>query len=151
MEGQTQTVAWNNNLPPFKCGKLISLYVISSLFFSPVLFGQFVLFQTSLNDVVEIYDGPTQQNTLLSSLSGSHSGKDRWTAGQIDNLSHNYLSFFFRSCRSSFDSVSLSLGESLPLSSGNQITIKFTTVGPETAKGFHFVYQGQPITSSQSY
>uniref|UniRef100_A0AAX7TAX1 CUB and Sushi multiple domains 3a n=1 Tax=Astatotilapia calliptera TaxID=8154 RepID=A0AAX7TAX1_ASTCA len=41
-----------------------------------VLFGQFVLFQTSLNDVVEIYDGPTQQNTLLSSLSGSHSGKD---------------------------------------------------------------------------
>uniref|UniRef100_A0A672ZAZ8 CUB and Sushi multiple domains 3a n=1 Tax=Sphaeramia orbicularis TaxID=375764 RepID=A0A672ZAZ8_9TELE len=39
-----------------------------------VLFGQFVLFQTSLNDVVEIYDGPTQQNTLLSSLSGSHSG-----------------------------------------------------------------------------
>uniref|UniRef100_A0A3Q3J783 CUB and Sushi multiple domains 3a n=1 Tax=Monopterus albus TaxID=43700 RepID=A0A3Q3J783_MONAL len=41
-----------------------------------VLFGQFVLFQTSLNDVAEIYDGPTQQNTLLSSLSGSHSGKD---------------------------------------------------------------------------
>ncbi|XP_070403954.1 CUB and sushi domain-containing protein 3-like, partial [Nothobranchius furzeri] len=77
-----------------------------------VLFGQFVLFQTSLNDVVEIYDGPTQQNTLLSSLSGSHSG------------------------------------ESLPLSSGNQITIKFTIVGPETAKGFHFVYQAVPRTSS---
>lgn len=36
-----------------------------------------------------------------------------------------------------------STGESLPLSTGNQITIKFTTVGPETAKGFHFVYQGQ--------
>uniref|UniRef100_A0A8C9X3Z4 CUB and Sushi multiple domains 3 n=1 Tax=Sander lucioperca TaxID=283035 RepID=A0A8C9X3Z4_SANLU len=77
-----------------------------------VLFGQFVLFQTSLNDVVEIYNGPTQQNTLLSSLSGSHSG------------------------------------ESLPLSSGNQITVKFTTVGPETAKGFHFVYQAVPRTSS---
>ncbi|KAM8884121.1 CUB and sushi domain-containing protein 3-like isoform 1-T1 [Synchiropus picturatus] len=77
-----------------------------------VLFGQFVLFQTSLNDVVEIYDGPTQQNTLLSSLSGSHSG------------------------------------ESLPLSTGNQITIKFTTVGPDTAKGFHFVYQAVPRTSS---
>ena len=44
-------------------------------------------------------------------------------------------------------SLFLSLGESLPLSSGNQITIKFTTVGPETAKGFHFVYQGMPITS----
>ncbi|XP_047200285.1 CUB and sushi domain-containing protein 3 [Hippoglossus stenolepis] len=77
-----------------------------------VLFGQFVMFQTSLNDVVEIYDGPTQQNTLLSSLSGSHSG------------------------------------ESLPLSSANQITVKFTTVGSETAKGFHFVYQAVPRTSS---
>ncbi|MCJ8746358.1 hypothetical protein PDJAM_G00140860, partial [Pangasius djambal] len=77
-----------------------------------VLFGQFVLFQTSLNDVVDIYDGPTQQSPLLSSLSGSHSG------------------------------------ESLPLSTGNQITIKFTTVGPETAKGFHFVYQAVPRTSA---
>lgn len=38
------------------------------------------------------------------------------------------------------------LGESLPLSTGNQITIKFTTVGPETAKGFHFVYQGRSLT-----
>ncbi|KAM6972968.1 CUB and sushi domain-containing protein 3-like [Aplochiton taeniatus] len=77
-----------------------------------VLFGQFVLFQTSLNDVVDVYDGPTQQAPLLSSLSGSHSG------------------------------------ESLPLSTGNQITIKFTTVGIETAKGFHFVYQAVPRTSS---
>ncbi|TSK31354.1 CUB and sushi domain-containing protein 3 [Bagarius yarrelli] len=77
-----------------------------------VLFGQFVLFQTSLNDVVDIYDGPTQQSPLLSSLSGSHSG------------------------------------ESLPLSTGNQITIKFSTVGPETAKGFHFVYQAVPRTSA---
>ncbi|KAJ8267678.1 hypothetical protein COCON_G00128500 [Conger conger] len=77
-----------------------------------VLFGQFVLFQTSLNDVVDIYDGPTQQSPLLSSLSGSHSG------------------------------------ESLPLSTGNQITIKFITVGPETAKGFHFVYQAVPRTSA---
>lgn len=33
-------------------------------------------------------------------------------------------------------------GEPLPLSSGNEITIKFTTEGPNTAKGFHFVYQG---------
>lgn len=52
----------------------LSLCVFSS-FVAVVLFGQFVLFQTSLNDVVEIYDGPTQQNTLLSSLSGSHSGE----------------------------------------------------------------------------
>uniref|UniRef100_A0A8C4MYG0 CUB and Sushi multiple domains 3 n=1 Tax=Equus asinus asinus TaxID=83772 RepID=A0A8C4MYG0_EQUAS len=77
-----------------------------------VVFGQFVFFQTSLHDVVEVYDGPTQQSSLLSSLSGSHSG------------------------------------ESLPLSSGNQITIRFTSVGPITAKGFHFVYQAVPRTSS---
>ncbi len=42
-------------------------------------------------------------------------------------------------------------GESLPLSTGNQITIKFTTVGPETAKGFHFVYQGQFSALSKMY
>lgn len=35
-----------------------------------------------------------------------------------------------------------SSGETLPLSSGNKITIRFTTMGPQTAKGFHFVYQG---------
>lgn len=35
------------------------------------------------------------------------------------------------------------VGESLPLSSGNQITVRFTSVGPITAKGFHFVYQGE--------
>lgn len=45
----------------------------------------------------------------------------------------------FEACLFFFSSA----GESLPLSTGNQITIKFTTVGPETAKGFHFVYQGQ--------
>ncbi|KAJ8013388.1 hypothetical protein DPEC_G00052750 [Dallia pectoralis] len=39
-------------------------------------------------------------------------------------------------------------GETLPLSSGNKITIKFSTVGPETAKGFHFVYQAVPRTSA---
>ncbi|KAG9478625.1 hypothetical protein GDO78_012335 [Eleutherodactylus coqui] len=77
-----------------------------------VVFGQFVFFQTSLHDVVEVYDGTTQQSPLLSSLSGSHSG------------------------------------ESLPLSSGNQIIIKFTTIGPMTSKGFHFVYQAVPRTSA---
>lgn len=59
-----------------KSSLYVSFFPLFSL--SPVLFGQFVLFQTSLNDVVEIYDGPTQQNTLLSSLSGSHSGEDGW-------------------------------------------------------------------------
>ncbi|KAI1231216.1 hypothetical protein IHE44_0008153 [Lamprotornis superbus] len=40
-----------------------------------VLFGQFAFFQTALNDVVEVHDGPTQHSRLLSSLSGSHSGE----------------------------------------------------------------------------
>ncbi|XP_051775015.1 CUB and sushi domain-containing protein 1 [Erpetoichthys calabaricus] len=40
-----------------------------------VVFGQFAYFQTALNDVVEVYDGPTQHARLLSSLSGSHTGE----------------------------------------------------------------------------
>uniref|UniRef100_A0A8C5NLT2 CUB and Sushi multiple domains 2 n=4 Tax=Passeriformes TaxID=9126 RepID=A0A8C5NLT2_JUNHY len=40
-----------------------------------VLFGQFAFFQTALNDVVEVHDGPTEHSRLLSSLSGSHSGE----------------------------------------------------------------------------
>lgn len=35
------------------------------------------------------------------------------------------------------------LGETLPLSSGNKITLKFSANGTGTAKGFHFVYQGK--------
>uniref|UniRef100_A0A8C7GCM9 CUB and Sushi multiple domains 3 n=1 Tax=Oncorhynchus kisutch TaxID=8019 RepID=A0A8C7GCM9_ONCKI len=77
-----------------------------------VLFGQFVVFQTLASDIVEIFDGPTPDSPVLSSISGSHSG------------------------------------ETLPLSSGNKITVKFTTAGPETAKGFHFVYQAVPRTSA---
>lgn len=40
------------------------------------------------------------------------------------------------------------LGETLPLSSGNKITLKFTANGTETAKGFHFVYQGKSLPPS---
>ncbi|GCB63272.1 hypothetical protein scyTo_0013182 [Scyliorhinus torazame] len=40
-----------------------------------VVFGQFTYFQTALNDVVEVHDGPTQHSRLLSSLSGSHTGE----------------------------------------------------------------------------
>lgn len=55
----------------------------------------------------------------------------------IFSLSNDYsFDYLFLYC------FFFSLGESLPLSSGSQITVKFTTVGPETAKGFHFVYQG---------
>nr|XP_020452269.1 CUB and sushi domain-containing protein 3-like isoform X4 [Monopterus albus] len=39
-------------------------------------------------------------------------------------------------------------GETLPLTSGNKMTLKFTTNGTETAKGFHFVYQAVPRTSA---
>ncbi|KAJ8334650.1 hypothetical protein SKAU_G00402890, partial [Synaphobranchus kaupii] len=40
-----------------------------------VVFGQFAFFQTALNDVVEVYDGATQNSRVLSSLSGSHTGE----------------------------------------------------------------------------
>uniref|UniRef100_A0A672UVJ0 CUB and Sushi multiple domains 2 n=1 Tax=Strigops habroptila TaxID=2489341 RepID=A0A672UVJ0_STRHB len=40
-----------------------------------VVFGQFAFFQTALNDVIEVHDGPNQHSRLLSSLSGSHTGE----------------------------------------------------------------------------
>ncbi|XP_072107222.1 CUB and sushi domain-containing protein 1a [Mobula birostris] len=40
-----------------------------------VVFGQFAYFQTALNDMVELFDGHSQQDRLLGSLSGSHSGE----------------------------------------------------------------------------
>ncbi|KAF7227343.1 CUB and sushi domain-containing protein 3-like, partial [Nothobranchius furzeri] len=94
-----------------KLSGTFSWFCIYSVF-SAVLFGQFVVFQTLPTDVVEIYDGPSADSALLSSIYGSHSG------------------------------------ETLPLSSGNKITLKFTTNGTETAKGFHFVYQAVPRTSA---
>nr|XP_032817255.1 CUB and sushi domain-containing protein 3-like isoform X3 [Petromyzon marinus] len=39
-------------------------------------------------------------------------------------------------------------GETLPLSSGNQITLTFTSSHDASGKGFHFVYQAVPRTSS---
>ncbi|XP_071998418.1 CUB and sushi domain-containing protein 1 isoform X2 [Engystomops pustulosus] len=40
-----------------------------------VVFGQFAFFQTSLNDLAELFDGAHSQSRLLSSLSGSHTGE----------------------------------------------------------------------------
>uniref|UniRef100_A0A673GR16 CUB and sushi domain-containing protein 3-like n=1 Tax=Sinocyclocheilus rhinocerous TaxID=307959 RepID=A0A673GR16_9TELE len=77
-----------------------------------VLFGQFMFFQTTPNDMLEIFDGPSTESPLLTSAHSSHSG------------------------------------EPLPLSSANEITIRFKTEGPNTAKGFHFVYQAVPRTSA---
>lgn len=57
-----------------------------------VLFGQFVVFQTLNTDVVEIYDGPSTDSALLSSIYGSHSGSQITRTYRVDNLS--YLIFF---------------------------------------------------------
>uniref|UniRef100_UPI00358FCE16 CUB and sushi domain-containing protein 3-like n=1 Tax=Myxine glutinosa TaxID=7769 RepID=UPI00358FCE16 len=40
-------------------------------------------------------------------------------------------------------------GETLPLSSGNEITIKFTSDVENMGKGFHFIYQAVPRTSAR--
>uniref|UniRef100_A0A8C9Y1H6 CUB and Sushi multiple domains 2 n=1 Tax=Sander lucioperca TaxID=283035 RepID=A0A8C9Y1H6_SANLU len=40
-----------------------------------VVFSQFAFFQTALNDIVEVNDGPTQHSRVLSSLSGAHTGE----------------------------------------------------------------------------
>lgn len=42
---------------------------------SSVVFGQFAVFQTAMNDSVELFDGANENARLLSSLAGSHSGK----------------------------------------------------------------------------
>lgn len=51
------------------------MFGLTFLFYVTVVFGQFAYFQTALNDVVELFDGEHQHARLLSSLSGSHSGK----------------------------------------------------------------------------
>lgn len=50
---------------------LISIFISSS----SVVFGQFAVFQTAMNDSVELFDGANENARLLSSLAGSHSGK----------------------------------------------------------------------------
>lgn len=40
-----------------------------------MVFGQFAVFQTAMNDSVELFDGANENARLLSSLAGSHSGK----------------------------------------------------------------------------
>uniref|UniRef100_A0A3P8W7T0 CUB and Sushi multiple domains 1 n=1 Tax=Cynoglossus semilaevis TaxID=244447 RepID=A0A3P8W7T0_CYNSE len=40
-----------------------------------VVFGQFAVFHTSMNDSVELFDGANENARLLSSLAGSHSGE----------------------------------------------------------------------------
>lgn len=40
-----------------------------------MVFGQFAVFQTAMNDSVELFDGANENARLLSSLAGSHSGE----------------------------------------------------------------------------
>ncbi|MEE6484219.1 hypothetical protein FKM82_013795 [Ascaphus truei] len=51
-----------------------------------VVFGQFSFFQTALNDVVEVHDGPNDHSRLLSSLSGSHTAVPRTSATQCSSI-----------------------------------------------------------------
>lgn len=55
---------------------LFSSFLYPHIPFFAVLFGQFVVFQTLTSDVVEIYDGSSTDSALLSSIYGSHSGKN---------------------------------------------------------------------------
>lgn len=70
----------------FSCFLFFFLYIFFSslsqsffylfIYLNVVVFGQFAYFQTALNDVAELFDGENSQARLLSSLSGSHSGKE---------------------------------------------------------------------------
>ncbi|CAB1321250.1 unnamed protein product, partial [Coregonus sp. 'balchen'] len=50
------------------------------------MFGQFVVFQTLVSDVVKIYDGPTPDSPVLSSIYGSHSAVPRTSASQCSSV-----------------------------------------------------------------
>jgi len=63
----------------FLCSYVYSFSV--SIYLSAVVFSQFAFFQTALNDVVEVYDGPTQHARVLSSLSGAHTGQQTFLSG----------------------------------------------------------------------
>lgn len=62
----------------------------SFLSFFSVVFGQFAVFQTAMNDSVELFDGANENARLLSSLAGSHSGKSA-----VYSLVQWKLSFLF--------------------------------------------------------
>lgn len=64
--------SWNKS--SWKASACLPRLVLSLL---AVVFGQFAFFQTALNDIIEVHDGPNQHSRLLSSLSGSHTGGER--------------------------------------------------------------------------
>ncbi|KAI4829824.1 hypothetical protein KUCAC02_001489, partial [Chaenocephalus aceratus] len=61
-----------------------SYYITVSTQF--VVFGQFAVFQTAMNDSVELFDGADENARLLSSLAGSHSAVPRTSESQCSSV-----------------------------------------------------------------
>ncbi|KAI2652801.1 CUB and sushi domain-containing protein 2 [Labeo rohita] len=125
-----------------------------------VVFSQFAFFHTALNDVVEVYDGPTQHARVLSSLSGAHTvfwNPDRKVSSHV-SLLHNTLEccmthpprgeamvtdvvvwcdtglrVYEQHCRIMWP-LEQAAGESLPLATSNQILIRFSSKGQSSSR-----------------
>uniref|UniRef100_H2M2H5 CUB and Sushi multiple domains 1 n=1 Tax=Oryzias latipes TaxID=8090 RepID=H2M2H5_ORYLA len=72
--GGSEGVVLSPNFPfNYTTKQICSYYITVSAQF--VVFGQFAVFQTAMNDSVELFDGANDNARLLSSLAGSHSGE----------------------------------------------------------------------------
>uniref|UniRef100_A0A3Q3NCL8 CUB and Sushi multiple domains 1 n=1 Tax=Mastacembelus armatus TaxID=205130 RepID=A0A3Q3NCL8_9TELE len=72
--GGSEGVVLSPNYPlNYTTRQTCSYYITVSPQF--VVFGQFAVFQTAMNDSVELFDGANENARLLSSLAGSHSGE----------------------------------------------------------------------------
>ncbi|XP_023137520.2 CUB and sushi domain-containing protein 1-like [Amphiprion ocellaris] len=72
--GGSEGVVLSPNYPlNYTTRQACSYYITVSPQF--VVFGQFAVFQTAMNDSVELFDGANDNARLLSSLAGSHSGE----------------------------------------------------------------------------
>uniref|UniRef100_A0A8C6KRM5 CUB and Sushi multiple domains 1 n=1 Tax=Nothobranchius furzeri TaxID=105023 RepID=A0A8C6KRM5_NOTFU len=72
--GGSEGVVLSPNFPlNYTTRQSCSYYITVSPQF--VVFGQFAVFQTAMNDSVELFDGANENARLLSSLAGSHSGE----------------------------------------------------------------------------
>uniref|UniRef100_A0A8D3D8R2 CUB and Sushi multiple domains 1 n=1 Tax=Scophthalmus maximus TaxID=52904 RepID=A0A8D3D8R2_SCOMX len=72
--GGSEGVVLSPNYPlNYTTRQTCSYYIAVSTQF--VVFGQFAVFQTAMNDSVELFDGANENARLLSSLAGSHSGE----------------------------------------------------------------------------
>uniref|UniRef100_A0A8C4GQX0 CUB and sushi domain-containing protein 1 n=1 Tax=Dicentrarchus labrax TaxID=13489 RepID=A0A8C4GQX0_DICLA len=72
--GGSEGVVLSPNYPlNYTTRQTCSYYIAVSPQF--VVFGQFAVFQTAMNDSVELFDGANENARLLSSLAGSHSGE----------------------------------------------------------------------------